>query len=41
MIAKGGAMAAMEYLLIEPAVLGPLENCTTTHKVWLSTIGPF
>jgi hypothetical protein len=41
MIAKGGAIAAMEYLLVEPAVLGPLENYTPTQKVWLSTIGPF
>jgi len=33
MIAKGGAMAAIEDLLIvEPAVLGPLENYRPTRK---------
>jgi hypothetical protein len=41
MIAKGGAMAATEYLLIEHAVLEPLENYEPTQKVWLSTIGHF
>jgi len=42
MIAKGGAMAAIEDLLIiEPAVLGPLENSSSTRKVWLSTIEQF
>jgi hypothetical protein len=33
MIAKGGAIAAIENLLIvEPAVLGPLENYKPTQK---------
>jgi hypothetical protein len=35
-------MAAIEDLLIvEPTVLGPLENYRPTQKVWLSTIGQF
>jgi hypothetical protein len=42
MIAKGGAIAAIEDLLmVEPAVFGPLENYRPAQKVWLSTIGQF
>jgi hypothetical protein len=42
MIAKGGAMAAIEDLLVvEPAVLGTTGNYRPTQKVWLSSIGQF
>jgi hypothetical protein len=30
-----------DNLLIDSAVLGPLENSRPTQKVWLSTIEPF
>jgi hypothetical protein len=42
MIAKGGAMAAIEDLLmVEPAISRTTTSYKPTQKVWLSTIGQF